>query len=103
METKTCKICERELPVSEFKRTKGGARQSTCRECVHAALVQTKAAKRIALSRGGDFSDPDFDGKELGDVWRLMCRAKHWLESRGCVIRLDGELREVKIRKLKIE
>lgn len=32
-----------------------------------------------------------------------MCRAEKWLESRGCVITLDGEFREVKVRKLKKE
>lgn len=49
------------------------------------------------------FSDPDFDGKTIGDVWRQMCRAEKWLESRGCVITLDGEFHETKIRKLKKE
>ena len=38
-----------------------------------------------------------------GGVWRLMCRAKKWLDSRGYVIQLSGEYREVKIRKLKKE
>lgn len=32
-----------------------------------------------------------------------MCRAEKWLESRGCVITLDGEFHETKIRKLKKE
>ena len=49
------------------------------------------------------FSDPDFDEKSPGDVWRMMCRAKRWLESRGYTITLDGEYREVKVRKLKPE
>ena len=47
------------------------------------------------------FSDEDFDGKTIGDVWRQMCRAKKWLESRGCVINLSGEYRETIIKKLK--
>ena len=49
------------------------------------------------------FSDPDFDGKTIGDVWCQMCRAQKWLESRGCVITLDGEFHETKIRKLNKE
>lgn len=56
--------------------------------------------------RGGKtapFSDPDFDGRTIGDVWRQMCRAEKWLESRGCVITLDGEFHELKITKLKKE
>lgn len=71
------------------------------------------AARRDSLKRaagtptgGGGQSpvtDPDFDGKTPGDVWRQMCRAEKWLESRGYVINLSGEYREVKIRKLKKE
>lgn len=49
------------------------------------------------------FSDPDFDGKEPGEVMRMMGRAKKWLESRGFVIQLSGEYHETKIRKLKFE
>lgn len=56
--------------------------------------------------RGGKqapFSDPDFDGKDPGEVMRLMGRAKKWLESRGFIIQLSGEFHETKIRKLKFE
>lgn len=39
-----------------------------------------------------------------GDVWRQMCRAEKWLNSReGYKVSLSGEYREVKIRKLKKE
>lgn len=104
MNIKTCKICDRELPESAFMRTKGGGLTGTCRECRTAALRENKAAKR---SQGGGktppFSDPDFDGRTIGDVWRQMCRAEKWLESRGCVITLDGEFHELKITKLKKE
>ena len=47
------------------------------------------------------FSDPDFDGKDPGEVWRQMCRAEKWLTSRGYTISLSGSYREVKIRQLK--
>lgn len=60
----------------------------------------------IALMWGGGqapFSDPDFDGQAPGEVWRMMCRAKKWLESRGFSITLAGEYRETKIRKLRME
>lgn len=60
----------------------------------------------IVPRRGGSchpFSDPDFDGKDPGEVVRMMGRAKRWLESRGCVITLRGEFHETKIRKLKFE
>lgn len=65
-----------------------------------------RADTSVAKSGGGKtapFSDPDFDGKEPGVVWRQMCRAKKWLESRGFVIQLSGEYHETKIRKLKFE
>lgn len=103
METKTCKVCGRELPETDFHITCGGGRVGTCKECVKAALRKTLAQKRP--NRGGNnrqpIPDADFDGKTIGDVWRLMCRAEKWLESRGCVISLNGEFREVKVRKLK--
>ena len=105
METKTCKVCGRELPEADFPMNRWGRRVGVCKECRTAALRETKARNR-AQSGGGrqaPFSDPDFDGKTIGDVWRLMCRAEKWLESRGCVITLDGEFREVKVRKLKKE
>lgn len=105
METKTCRICERELPETCFPMNRWGKRAGVCTECRTAALRQTKAAKRAQMGGGktAPFSDPDFDGRTIGDVWRQMCRAEKWLESRGCVITLDGELREVKVRKLKKE
>lgn len=105
METKICKVCGRELPETDFPMGRYGIRIATCKECRTAALRETKALKRNQI--GGDksapFSDPDFDGKTIGDVWRLMCRAEKWLESRGCVITLDGKYVEVKERKLKKE
>lgn len=107
METRTCKVCGRELPQADFPIGKGGVRIGTCKECRAAALRQTIAAKR-AQATGGEgktapFSDPDFDGKEPGEVMRMMGRAKKWLESRGFVIQLSGEYHETKIRKLKFE
>lgn len=104
METKTCKVCGRALLETDFRLTRWGARADTCNECIKAACRETHAQNQTP--GGGNsrpFSDPDFDGKTIGDVWRLMCRAEKWLESRGCVITLDGEFREVKVRKLKKE
>ena len=33
--TRVCKVCGRELPLSEFAKTKGGGRRYTCRDCQH--------------------------------------------------------------------
>lgn len=49
------------------------------------------------------FSDPDFANMSIGEVVRLMGRAKQWLESRGCRITLHGDFIETKTRKLKFE
>lgn len=46
METKTCKVCGRELPLTEFPVTRSGSRFDTCRECRANALRETKAANR---------------------------------------------------------
>lgn len=107
METRTCKVCGRELPETEFPQTKSGTRFATCRECRTAALRRNKAANRQTAPEWGGktapVSDADFDGKDPGDVIRTMGRAKKWLESRGFIIRLSGEFHETKIRKLKFE
>lgn len=101
METKVCKSCERELPVSQFKLTRSGNPQSVCRECCADKLRETRAAHSRGGGKQPPFFDPDFDGKDPGEVVRMMGRAKRWLESRGFTIRLDGEYAETKVHKLK--
>lgn len=102
METKVCSHCGRELPLSAFKKTRWGGYAGTCNECVREKRAQTRY-DRVNSVGGGKilYSDAEFDGREIGDVWRQMCRAQRWLESRGCVIKLDGEFHETKVRKLK--
>ena len=99
METKTCKVCGRELPETSFRKVKGGGYGSTCKECISEALKEAAFQRKNC----NPFYDPDFDGKEPGEVMRMMGRAKKWLESRGYVIQLSGEYHETKIRKLKFE
>lgn len=103
METIKCRACGRELPLSEFRTTKWGGHYSTCNDCVKEKQAQTRYNNRHRNTEQPSVSDPDFDGRDIGDVWRQMCRAKKWLESRGCKITLVGEYREIKIRKLKPE
>lgn len=102
METKICKACGRTLPETDFRISRWGGRMQTCKECIGVAVREARARNR-AQSWGGrqPFSDPDFDGKDPGEVVRMMGRAKRWLESRGFVIQLSGEFHETIIRKLK--
>lgn len=103
METKICKVCGRELPETSFRRVKGGGYGNTCKECCSEALKEAAYQRKIRGGKTAPFSDPDFDGKEPGEVMRMMGRAKKWLESRGYIIQLSGEYHETKIRKLKFE
>lgn len=103
MGTKVCKVCGRELPLSQFANNRYGTPLSTCRECVNEKRAQTRYDRNQGGGKNAPFSDAAFDGQSIGDVWRPMCRAEKWLESRGCVITLDGEFHETKIRKLKKE
>lgn len=111
METKTCSHCKRELPTAMFQRKTSApdGLQPQCRDCIREYNRRwrlSKASSATVCGGGGKtapFSDPAFDGQTVGDVWRLMCRAEKWLESRGCVITLDGEFHETKVRKLKKE
>lgn len=103
-ETKICKSCGRELPLSAYRSTRGGALCGICNECVNEKRAQARYDR--ANSGGGNqrpFSDPDFDGKTPGEVVRMMGRARRWLESRGFKIHLSGEYHETKIHKLKFE
>ncbi len=101
METKVCKTCGRELPLSQFANNRYGTPLSTCRECVNEKRAQT-CHDRINSVGGGKtapFSDADFDGKEPREVIDLMSRAKRWLEARGYSITLKGtytQVREIK-------
>lgn len=104
METKTCKVCGRELPEHDFPLNRYGGRVGVCKDCRAATARETKARNRAQMGGVVPFSDPDFDGKTPGEVWRLMCRAEKWLNSReGYLVRLEGEYHETKIRKLKKE
>ena len=42
METKICKDCGRELALSEFRLTRGGARCSVCNGCANDKRAQTR-------------------------------------------------------------
>lgn len=104
METKICKVCGRELPWTEFRLTKGNVSAATCNACIQEKRAQTRYERaQVGGGKQIPFSDPDFDGKEPGEVLCMMGRAKKWLESRGYIIQLSGEYHETKIRKLKFE
>lgn len=100
METKTCKKCGRELPVTAFKRTRWGHYSDVCNECVRTKRAETLSRKVIGGGKQNTFySDPDFDGKQPVEVLQLMKRAKMWLEAKGYSITLKGtytQVREVK-------
>lgn len=49
METKICKVCGRELPLTEFPTIHRGIRIGVCRECRTAALRANKAALRAQM------------------------------------------------------
>ena len=54
METKVCKVCGVELPVSEFRKTPmkpDGI--DTCNKCCSRKLAEAKAARRLEKSLGG--------------------------------------------------
>ena len=101
METKKCKECGRELPITEFMMTRWGHCSGVCNECVQAKRAETRSNKRIGggVSGKAPYSDPDFDGKQSVEVLHLMKRAKMWLEAQGYSITLKGtytQVREIK-------
>lgn len=42
METKTCKICERELPIASFRASRWGNPTNICKECIAAKCRETR-------------------------------------------------------------
>lgn len=56
METKTCKVCGRELPETDFRPTRWGTRWGTCNECVNAARRETRTQNQAR--RGGVTAGP---------------------------------------------
>lgn len=104
METKICKVCGRELPLSQFANNRYGTPLSTCRECVNEKRAQTRYDR---INSGGGktapFSDAAFDGKEPREVIDTMVRCRKWLESRGFEITMSCIYKEVKIRKIRLE
>lgn len=104
METKICKVCGRELPLTAFANNRYGTLLSTCRECVSEKRAQTRYNRAQMGGKPPPFSDELFDGMTPGDVWRQMCRAEKWLNSReGYKVSLSGEYHQTIIKKLKKE
>ena len=62
-ETKKCKCCGRELPISEFNRA-GCGTLNTCKECVSANKKAAKAKKR---------QERDFE-KEIADARKMRLK-----------------------------
>lgn len=100
METKKCKACGRELPVTEFMITRWGKYSDVCKGCIKDKKKDTHSREVIIVGKqNAAYSDPDFDGKQPVEVLQQMKRAKMWLEARGYNITLKGtytQVREVK-------
>lgn len=97
METKICKTCGRELPVTSFRLSKGGTKVATCNECINEKRAESRYKHtQIGGVKPAPLSDADFDGRQPVEVIQLMSRAKRWLETRGYSITLKGTYTQVK-------
>lgn len=101
METKVCKVCGHEKTEDKFKRTRNGSISGVCTECAVTKLRETLALKRQSRFGGGNYHDPEFDGRDPVEITQLMGRAKRWLEARGYEIRLEGEYKKTTIHKIR--
>ena len=64
METKVCKVCGQELPLSEFRKSllvPNGI--ATCKKCVNEKIKKTKLFKKITGSTNGELAK--FTPREL--------------------------------------
>ena len=54
METKVCKVCGVELPISEFKKTLMAPNGiSTCNKCCSRKAVESRQSRQEGASEGG--------------------------------------------------
>ena len=55
METKVCKVCGKELPLSEFRRSPFAPNGiATCKKCVNEKTERTKLLKKTANSTNSE-------------------------------------------------
>lgn len=69
METKICKDCGRELPLSDFRKTRSGALSGNCNECIKEKYAQTRYSHLEKFFWGGvkslPFPTPTSTGSNL--------------------------------------
>ncbi len=95
METKKCAKCGREMPPTEFYKRIAAADGLQC-YCKSCSRLNNQKRQSSTTDSGGDYTDPELDGKTNREVMDIMVRCKRWLEARGCTIHLSGEYTEVK-------
>ncbi len=94
METKKCKCCGQELPITEFRQTKLG-RVNTCKSCMSKHQIQAKIDKKLAAmhtdelekartSRLQDFSPRELmkELKRRGYVFTMEYTETHVINSK---------------------
>jgi len=84
METKKCKCCGRELPLSEFHKTGFGV-ANTCKECVVKRQKEGKAAKK----KERDFEQEIANAKKMRLADFTPRELMQELANRG----IDGEMK----------
>lgn len=92
-ETKRCADCGKELPLSQFSRNKVGI-LSMCKKCQGERHKKAINRKRQLKNGGGEYKDPDFDGKSPREVQDILARAAKWLNNYGgftCEVSLKYE------------
>lgn len=67
METKICKDCGRELPLSDFRKTRSGALSGNCNECIKEKYAQTRYShlEKLGGVKSLPFPTPTSTGSNL--------------------------------------
>lgn len=81
-ETKVCKCCGKELPISSFSKNGKGI-LGVCRDCMHKKRQDGRLRKQKANIKRAKYSDPEFDGKTPREVQDILARAARWLNNYG--------------------
>lgn len=70
METKVCKVCGQELPLSEFRKSPFATNGiATCNKCMNEKIKKTKLFKKITSSTNRELSK--FTPRELIEELKL--------------------------------
>lgn len=87
-----------------FRKVKMGGVRSVCKECVNAKSNATRQSNKgtyfLSANEKNFYNSETLDGKTPHEVLHVIAEAKKWLESRGYMIDIKCEYRQIIVKKV---